>query len=156
MLALLQQPLSHTQAPELPFVKDIDFKRFMGVWYNIASLPNAIEKNCKCAITSDSLETDLIINLSESCMILGRNVTSKSKAVATVPGYGNWTNWNGPLQAPYWILRLDKDYQWTIIGEPSRKGFWIMARKPTLDQSLLDELIAWGKAEGFDLSRLEM
>jgi len=23
-------------------VKDMDFKRFMGVWYNIAALPNAI------------------------------------------------------------------------------------------------------------------
>ena len=127
----------------------------MGVWYNIASLPNAIESNCKCAQTSDTLESELVIDLSESCLIFGRNITSKSKVVASVPGYGNWTNWNGPLQAPYWIVNLDPDYQWNIIGQPSRKGFWIMSRKPFMEESLLNSLIEWGKEHGFNLTKLE-
>jgi lipocalin len=46
---------------DLPFAKDIDFPRFMGVWYNIASLPNIIENKCKCAQTVDTLLTDLVI-----------------------------------------------------------------------------------------------
>ena len=82
----------------------MDFKRFMGLWYNIASLPNIIESRCKCAQTIDKLESDLIIDLSESCFIFGKNVTSNSKAVATVPGYGNWTNVMGPVKAPYWVI----------------------------------------------------
>ena len=60
-------------------------------------------------------------------------MTSKSKAVATVDGYGNWTNVNGPLlSAPYWVIKLDANYQWAVIGQPSRKGFWIMNRKPVM------------------------
>ena len=81
----------------MDFVKDMDFKRFMGVWYNIASLPNIIEKDCKCAQSADTLISELVIELSESCLFFGKNVTSKSKAVAKVNGYGNWTNLNGPL-----------------------------------------------------------
>lgn len=108
----------------------MDFQKFMGIWYNIASLPNAIEKNCRCPQTFDTLEEKLTINLAESCLIFGKNITSNSKAVATVNGYGNWTNVNGPLKAPYWVINLDPNYQWAIIGQPSRKGFWIMSRKP--------------------------
>lgn len=92
---------------DLDFVRDIDFHRFMGVWYDIASLPNFIEKGCKCPQSVDTLLEDLVIGLSESCVILGKNITSNSKAVAKTYGYGNWTNWNGPISAPYWIIKLD-------------------------------------------------
>lgn len=129
---------------QLDFVKGMNFTRFMGIWYNIASLPNAIEKNCKCPQSLDTLKSELVIELAQSCLIFGKNITSNSKAVATVDGYGNWTNWNGPLSAPYWIINLDPNYQWVVIGQPSRKGFWIMHRKPHMDQSLLRTLIDWG------------
>ena len=72
-----------------------------------------------------------------------------------MPGYGNWTNWNAPISAPYWILNLDKDYQWVVIGQPTRKGFWIMSRKPVMEKALLDELINWGKDHEFNLTKLE-
>ena len=87
--------------------------------------------------------------------MLGKNITSKSKAVASVNGAGNWTNWNGPLSAPYWVIKLADDYSWTIIGQPSRKGFWIMSRTPFMDQSLLSNLIRWGQQMGFDLTKIE-
>ena len=47
----------------IDFVKDIDFPRFMGIWYNIASLPNIIESNCKCPQSKDTLESELYIGL---------------------------------------------------------------------------------------------
>ena len=46
------QPMAHK---DLPFVKEINFTRFMGLWYNIASKPNIIESKCKCAQTVDTL-----------------------------------------------------------------------------------------------------
>lgn len=136
-------------------MKNMDFKRFMGIWYDIASLPNAIEKNCKCPQSLDTLQSDLVIELAESCVMFGKNITSKSKAVATVPGYGNWTNVNGPITAPYWVINLDPNYEWVVIGQPSRKGYWIMSRKPHMDQTLLRSLIDWGAAREFNLKDLE-
>lgn len=72
-------------------------------------------------------------------------MTSKSKAVATIPGYGNWTNINGVAKAPYWVVEMDPYYQWAILGQPSRKGFWIVARQYDMDKGLLNKLIARGK-----------
>ncbi len=87
----------------------------------------------------------LVIELSESCFIYGKNITSNSKAVATVPGYGNWTNVNGVAHAPYWVVEMDPNYQWAILGQPSRKGFWIIARKYQIEKSLIEKLVARGK-----------
>jgi apolipoprotein D and lipocalin family protein len=145
-----------TAYKDLPFEKNMNFTRFMGLWYNIASKPNIFEKKCKCGQTVDTLVESLVIDLSESCLILGKNVTSKSKVVASVPGYGNWTNYNGPAIADYWVVQMDPEYTWAIIGKPSRKGFWIMARDYKMEKSLLDKLIARGKELEFDLSDLEM
>ncbi len=131
----------------------------MGLWYDIAFKPDFIEKNCKCAQSVNTLVESLVIDLSESCLIFGKNITSKSKAVATIPGYGNWTNFNGPygsVKGDYWIVQIDPDYTWAIIGQPSRKGFWITARDYKMEKSLLDKLIARGKELEFDLSDLVM
>ena len=125
----------------------------MGIWYNIASLPNAIESHCTCPQSRDTLRSQLIIDLAESCIAAGKNITSNSKAVATVPGYGNWTNWNGPLSAPYYII--ETNYEWTMIGQPSRKGLWIMNRKPKMDESLLSQLYQKAEGLGFNISKME-
>ena len=90
-------------------------------------------------VESIRLEIRLISEYnSHDLLIFGKNITSNSKAVAKTQGYGDWTNWNGPLSAPYWIIKLDSNYEWVIIGQPSRKGFWIMSRKPTMEKPLLD------------------
>lgn len=144
-------------AADLEYVRDMDFKRYMGLWYNIASLPNAIEKNCKCPQSFDTLQNPLTVGLAQSCVIFGKNITSNSKAVASVDGYGNWTNWNGPLKADYWIINLDKvNYEWSVIGQPSRKGFWIFNRKPHMDQTLVRQLIDWGTSRGFNMRDIEI
>lgn len=42
LLAIITNLPGSSINDDLPFVKDMDFKRFMGVWYSIASLPNFI------------------------------------------------------------------------------------------------------------------
>jgi|JI6StandDraft_1071083.scaffolds.fasta_scaffold59663_5 lipocalin len=38
---------------DLPFIKNIDFYKFQGIWYEIASKPNIIEKKCLCGQSLD-------------------------------------------------------------------------------------------------------
>ena len=42
-----------------------------------------------------------------------------------------WFFW--PFKGDYWIIDLDPDYQWAVVGVPSRKYLWILSRTPTLD-----------------------
>jgi len=50
----------------------------------------------------------------------------------------------GPVKADYWVVEMDPNYQWAILGQPSRKGFWIIARNFQIDKSLMDKLVARG------------
>lgn len=41
-------------ATDLPFIRNLDFWDYQGVWYEIASKPSLVEKKCKCAQVADS------------------------------------------------------------------------------------------------------
>ena len=59
-----------------------------------------------------------------------------------------------PFKSAYLITRLDDDYQTTIIGVPSRKYVWIMARTKVIPEARYQELVAEVKRTGHDVSKL--
>ena len=141
---------------DVEFVKDLDIKRFMGQWYVISSKPNLIEKNCKCSRSLDTLLDEKTIELAETCWIFGKKVTSKSKAIIEEPSTGHWTNVISFLKADYWVIDVDRaNYDWAVIGQPNRKGYWVMSRTTTLDKSLVEALHSKAIGLGYDLSDIE-
>ena len=59
-----------------------------------------------------------------------------------------------PFKADYWVLGLDADYRWAVVGNPNRKYLWVLSRTPQLPPALLDAALASATAQGFDLSQL--
>ena len=55
-----------------------------------------------------------------------------------------------PFYGDYWILELDPDYRWVLVGEPGRNYAWILAREPALDEATVDKLLARAAALGFE------
>jgi apolipoprotein D and lipocalin family protein len=55
-----------------------------------------------------------------------------------------------PFYGDDWILELDPDYRWALIGEPGRSYAWILAREPSLDAATLERLLARAAVLGFD------
>jgi apolipoprotein D and lipocalin family protein len=55
-----------------------------------------------------------------------------------------------PIYGDYWILDLDPDYRWVLVGEPSRKYAWILARAPDLDAATQETLLTRAAELGFD------
>jgi apolipoprotein D and lipocalin family protein len=47
-----------------------------------------------------------------------------------------------PLKFDYLVLDIDPDYQWVAVGVPSQRYLWIMARKPKISDSQLEEILA--------------
>ena len=54
----------------------------------------------------------------------------------------------------YYVMELDKDYQYALIGSSSDKYLWILSRTPELPKETLDKLLANIKQRGYDLTRL--
>ena len=52
-------------------------------------------------------------------------------------------------------MALDEDYQWVLVGSPSRDFLWILAREPQVSEDLITNLSKIATSRGFDVSRLE-
>ena len=59
-----------------------------------------------------------------------------------------------PFRGDYWIIELDRDYRFAVVGSPSREYLWILSRTPTLDEAVYRELLTRIEQKGFDPGRL--
>lgn len=65
-----------------------------------------------------------------------------------------WLAWLPLVWADYWVIALDPDYQWAMVGEPDRKYLWILSRSPQMQRAQLERLKAKAAEMGYDLSPL--
>jgi apolipoprotein D and lipocalin family protein len=60
-----------------------------------------------------------------------------------------------PFAADYLVFGLDQEnYQWAVVGANNRKYLWFLARTPTIDPALLDQMKEIAVSQGYDLSGL--
>ena len=78
---------------------------------------------------------------------LTRAVVSRAREL----GYGSFADRLAFLRESFGlVIDLDKNYQWTVIGYPSRKLAWVMSRKTTLDPETYAGILRRLKSQGYD------
>lgn len=147
------------QAP-LAVVESVDIERYAGKWYEIARYPNTFERNCVGVTAEYSLRDDGKISVLNTCY-----EETLDGAMRTIEGSARTVDatnaklkvsFFGPFEGDYWILDLDEDYTYAVVGAPNRRFLWILSRTPELDEDLLDEIREWLPSLGFDPDRLIM
>jgi apolipoprotein D and lipocalin family protein len=147
--------------PPLETVPTVELSRYLGTWYEIGSFPAWFQEGCHCSTANYSPGTDEPINVLNSCRIDGPD-----GELDTADGVARFldetstskleVSFARPFWGDYWIIDLDaEDYAWVVVGTPSREYLWILSRTPTLDETLVQELIARAAAKGFDMTRLQ-
>lgn len=149
-------------AEELQTVPSVDVAQYLGKWYEIARLPQVFEKGCTAVTAEYSLNDDGSVKVFNSCRLLdpekGVPITITGKAVAVDASYAKLdvSFFKGMTQGKYWILELDPDYQWALVGEPSRTSLFVLSRTPTLDEGIYQNLLkAAAEKHGYDISKVE-
>jgi apolipoprotein D and lipocalin family protein len=149
----------------LTTVEQVDLKRYTGTWYEIAKVPNRFQRKCACCTTAYySLCEDGRIDVLNRCIKkdgtridakgIARVVETKSNAklkVSFVRFLGISLFWGD-----YWIIGLGEDYEYAIVGTPTRKYGWILSRRPWLSQEALELAFSQLRAKGYDPARFEM
>lgn len=107
-------------------VSTVDLNRYKGYWYEIARLPNFFERKLKCTSATYTLRDDgKITVLNKGNYISDPEKTSSIKGIAWIPDKNSparlKVQFFWPFSADYWILYLDKDYRYALIGEPALK-----------------------------------
>ena len=59
------------------------------------------------------------------------------------------------ISVKYLILDLDPNYQWVVVGHPSRKYGWIMARSKMLAEPIYSGILQRLAAQGYDTSKFQ-
>ncbi len=139
----------------LEVVDSVDLERYLGRWYEIASYPAWFQRNCTATTADYSLREDGLIEVVNSCRkgsLDGKlkRAKGRAKVVDTETNSKLKVSFFGPFWGPYWIIDLDPDYQWAVVGGPSRKYLWILSRTPQMDQETYDAIVARLPAKGYD------
>lgn len=152
MLATVLLAACTTPAP-LPIVPAVDLGRYSGALYEIARLPNRFQAMC----VSDTRATYhpngkgvLLVNECRTADGRIEQATGVAKWVEGSAGAKLRVSFFRPFYGDYWILELDPDYRWALVGEPGRNYAWILAREPVLDETTLEGLLAQAAALGFE------
>lgn len=151
--------LSCKPTQNLPTVNTVDIERYAGRWYEIARLPNSFEKGLQCVTATYTLKNNGKIGvLNQGYSIEDAGIVSTAKGTAWVPN----TDFPGrlrvsffwPFAGNYYIISLDEEYNYALVGDPSRKYLWILARSKILDDTIYSKLLDIAKINGFDIDNL--
>lgn len=146
-----------TPLPPVQSVAAVDLTRYLGRWYEIAGFPMFFQRVCRGDTTATyGLREDGDISVTNRCRTESSFAQAVGKAWA-VEGTGNSqlkVQFFWPFRANYWVIGLDPDYRWAVVGNPNRKYLWILSRTPTLPAESLELALKAATAQGFDIGQL--
>lgn len=149
-----QHPVGNSAVPQP--AKSVDIDRYLGRWYEIARYEQSFQKGCEAVTADYALRGDGSIDVVNRCrspdgtlnQARGRaKVASKSGAKLKVSFFG-------PFYGDYWVLDRAEDYSWAIVGEPSGRYLWILARDATPSAPAVQRLVGRARTLGYDTSLL--
>ena len=146
-----------TSHPPLKTVAHVDLPRYMGDWRVIANIPYFAEKDCVDSIESYALRPDG--KIANWFRFRKKSFTAPQQRVDFVARVVNtssnaeWRVQFAPLiSAGYFIVDLDPQYRWTVVGHPSRRYGWIMARGKTMPGQTYRGILERLETQGYKAS----
>lgn len=144
----------------MPITAQRDFapERYIGLWHEIARFPVRFEEGCTATTAEygpiDS-ETISVLNTCRKGAPDGPAARIAGTARIVAPGELKVKFDGVPfIAADYWVLWVDADYQTAVVGTPSGRSGWILARTPTIDPARRAEAEAVLARNGYDPGRL--
>ncbi|KAF5189758.1 Temperature-induced lipocalin-1 [Thalictrum thalictroides] len=146
-------------------VKNLDLEKYMGRWYEIASVPSFFQpKDGVNTRATYKLNDDGTVNVLNETWSGGKRVSIEGSAYKADPS-NDEAKFKVKFYVPpflpiipvfgdYWVLFIDDDYQYVLIGEPRRKFLWILCRQTKIDEDVYNQLLQKATEEGYDVKKL--
>jgi apolipoprotein D and lipocalin family protein len=139
-------------------VSKVELEKYAGTWYEISRYPNGFQKDCAGNVRAIyTLQDDGKVRVVNECsMVNGKTKTAKGRAkiVDRVTNAKLKVTFFWPFYGDYWILDLDPEYRFAVIGEPKRKYLWILSRTPELPAETYSGILSRLQQQGYDTTRL--
>jgi len=165
-LMVTGQGVVHGQTTAPPaIVERVDLQRYVGLWYEIAKIPNTFQRKCAAGTTAQyELREDGRIAVVNQC-IKNDGEAIKAKGIAKIVdtktnaklkvSFVNLLGWR-LFWGDYWIIGLDENYRWAVVGHPQRRYGWILSRTPTLEKPALVTVFDLLREQGYNPDDFEL
>jgi len=151
--------------PPLTIVEQVDLNRYVGLWYEVAKIPNSFQDQCAYGTTAEyKIDEDGDIIVTNSCYDkdgkidvaegLAKVVDKKTNSKLEV----SFVSFLGirPFWGDYWIIGLDENYEWAVIGTPGRKYGWILSRTSSLPGETIRKIYSILEEKNYNPDDFEM
>ena len=156
VVALLLTGCEDKKPEKVTPVENFNLTEYLGTWYEIARLEHRFEKGMEAISATYSMRED------GGVKVVNRGYKTAEKEWSDAEGKAYFVkspdkaflkvSFFGPFYGSYIVM--DTDYKtYTMISGPDLSYFWILSRKPTLDEKTLNRLLAIAKDTGFDTSK---
>lgn len=142
-------------------VEQFELNRYLGLWYEIGRLPLRYEDDTATDVTAQySLNDDGTIHVDNRCydrfgeptQALGQAEPDAEHAgrlrVTFLPAGMRWVPFT---HADYWVLRIDAEYHYALVGTPNHKSLWLLAREPHIHPDVEDSYLTEAARQGYEL-----
>lgn len=142
--------------PDNSTTPTLDIRRFMGRWYEIARYEHRFEKGMTHVSATYTLSGNGKIEVLNEGLKEGKHKQIKGRAKQPNPqdpgklkvSFFLW------FYSDYYVLYIDPEYRYLLVGSSSDKYLWIMSREKSLAKETLDQLIDKLRVRGYDTDKL--
>ncbi|HEX3423868.1 MAG TPA: lipocalin family protein [Sphingomicrobium sp.] len=135
----------------------VELNRYLGLWYEIARYEQRFELGCEGVTATYSQRADGKIDVVNRCRKPDGQIRQSrgiAKLVDPVSNAKLKVSFFWPVYGDYWVLDHAEYYSWSIVGEPSGRYLWILAREATPSAKEFGQLVRRARAMGYDTSML--
>jgi len=163
---LLMASLAVAREAEAPVtsVPYVDLERYAGKWFEIARLPTRFQHDCAAATAEYEVLEGRRLGIVNTCYRSDgstRSIEGEARPVDATNArlkvtFDNlfFKLFSWLVKADYWVIELDEDYRYAVVGTPKRDYLWILHREPEMESELYQRLVAGAAAQGFHTARL--
>jgi apolipoprotein D and lipocalin family protein len=145
-------------------VASVDLGRYAGRWFEVARFPNDFQSQCVRDVTATYQSLDdgslEVVNRCrtasgemDEAVGVARVIDTATHAKLEVRFAPSFLSFLPFVWGDYWVLGLDPQYRWAVVGTPDRADLWILARTPALADADYQAALSVAAAQGFDVAR---
>ena len=163
LAALLLAGCATEPGPGTPrTVGQVDLGRYAGTWFEAARFPTSFQdsRRVRCEGVSATYRQRAdgrieVVNRCRNALDGGAERVAEGLAHSVSPGNDRLrVSFFWPFYGDYWVIGLDPDYRWAVVGAPARDYLWILSRTPRMPEDDYAAAVAIAQREGFDAARI--
>jgi apolipoprotein D and lipocalin family protein len=147
------------QPGKVTAVSALDLNRYSGKWFEISKLPIKFQRQCvgNTTTTFSTMKADGEMEVLNRCLQKSGKfdeLRGQAKVITAGANSKMKMSFDSFSSDSYWVVDLDPNYQYAVVGNPDRKYLWILSRTPKMDDGVYQNILRRVETMGYNPNKL--